>query len=436
MVADVIRQLKDTPSRNEKLAILERERDNELLKEVFEAALNPYKSYNIRKIPDYTPAAPMAAMGITLGVALDRLDTFRNREVTGHAAIAYLRETLELLSEDNAWVFSLVVQKDLDCGVQESTVNKVWKGLIPTYPCLLATGFSEKAMEHIRFPAYSQLKSDGMRANIFCHKGAVTIRGRSGKEIDLLGALDEEVKLLCAGKDSEGIVIDGELLMAEDDGSIMPRKKGNGLLNKAIKGTISPEEAARARVRVWDVISLNGFEAGRERTEYHARYKKVTELVKGSTVIEVIETREVNSIEEATAHFEEMLSRGEEGTILKNRKHIWEDKRSKCLVKMKAERDVDLVVVDWQEGTGKYEGMMGALLCRSSDGKVEVSVGSGYTDEERRTFTREAMVGKVVTVLYNERISSKGDGPDSLFLPRFVELREDKTVANSSKEIK
>ena len=81
--------------------------------------------------------------------------------------------------------------------------------------------------------------------------------------------------------------------------------------------------------------------------------------------------------------------------------------------------------------------MMGALICQSSDGKVEVSVGSGYSDAQRREFTRDEMIGKVVTVLYNERIASLGRaGVDSLFLPRFIEVREDKDVANSSKEIK
>jgi ATP-dependent DNA ligase len=435
MIASILRELKSDSSRNAKIAILKREQKNELLKKVFEASLNPYKSYYIRKIPAYNTGSPTAKT-LTLSETIDRLDAHLNREVSGHAAIDHLRELLEALSADDAWVLERIVQKDLDCGVQESTVNKVWKGLIPTYPCLLATGFSEKAIENIKFPAYSQLKSDGMRANIFCHKGVVEIRGRSGKVIDLLGALDDEIRAVCNGYDEQGIVIDGELLMAEDDGTIMPRKKGNGMLNKAIKGTISPAEAARARVRVWDVIDLFDFRKLRTRTEYSIRLRQVTELVRGSTVLEVIETREVKSIEEATAHFEEMLGRGEEGTILKNRSHYWEDKRSKCLVKMKAERDADLVVVGWQEGTGKYEGMMGALVCQSSDGKIEVNVGSGFSDEQRRELTRNAIVGKVVTVLYNERISSKGGGPDSLFLPRFIEVREDKTVANSSKEIK
>jgi hypothetical protein len=45
----------------------------------------------------------------------------------------------------------------------------------------------------------------------------------------------------------------------------------------------------------------------------------------------------------------------------------------------------------------------------------------------------------IVAVIYNERISSQDKnraGVDSLFLPRYAEFRSDKTVANSSAEIK
>ena len=117
--------------------------------------------------------------------------------------------------------------------------------------------------------------------------------------------------------------------------------------------------------------------------------------------------------------------------------HGWDDKRAYGLSNLKAIEDADLEVIDWVEGEGKYVGMLGALVCQSSDGKVVVSIGSGFSDEQRKNFTREATVGRIVEVLYNERIASR-DRPDtdSLFLPRFVELREDKDVANSSAEIK
>jgi hypothetical protein len=45
------------------------------------------------------------------------------------------------------------------------------------------------------------------------------------------------------------------------------------------------------------------------------------------------------------------------------------------------------------------------------------------------------VIGKIVTVKYNARIKDKS-GVESLFLPVFIELREDKDNAESSKSIK
>ena len=45
------------------------------------------------------------------------------------------------------------------------------------------------------------------------------------------------------------------------------------------------------------------------------------------------------------------------------------------------------------------------------------------------------LLGKIVAVKYNARIKNNR-GDESLFLPIFVEIREDKDVADSSKLIK
>lgn len=99
--------------------------------------------------------------------------------------------------------------------------------------------------------------------------------------------------------------------------------------------------------------------------------------------------------------------------------------------------DVDLLCTDWEPGSKRFEGMLGAIVCQSRDGKVVVKVGTGFTEEQRSTIKKEDIVGKIVTVTYNLRIKDKNrPDVDSLFLPRFVEIREDKDVADSSENIK
>ena len=128
-----------------------------------------------------------------------------------------------------------------------------------------------------------------------------------------------------------------------------------------------------------------------------------------------------------------MLNDGQEGTILKDKTVGWSNSRSKLTVKFKEIKDIDLRVIGWNEGTGKNKGLLGALVCETEDGKIKVKVGTGFSDEQRKIYTKDFVLGKIVELEYNMRISSGGDRDhDSLFLPRFIELREDKDIANSS----
>ena len=152
-------------------------------------------------------------------------------------------------------------------------------------------------------------------------------------------------------------------------------------------------------------------------------------------LISCVETHEVNSIEEAWSIFESYLSQGQEGIILKTKSGKWENKRSKNQIKFKAELDCDLIVKDYQYGTGKYDGMLGALICESADGLLSVGIGSGFSDEQRKQLTPKNTIGKIVAIRYNSVIKNK-DGQASLFLPRVIEIREDKDKADKLKEIR
>jgi hypothetical protein len=77
--------------------------------------------------------------------------------------------------------------------------------------------------------------------------------------------------------------------------------------------------------------------------------------------------------------------------------------------------------------------MLGAIICESADGVVKVRVGSGFNDDQRKTYGKE-LLDKIVAVKYNMRIKNKL-GDESLFLPIFIEVRDDKDVADTSEVI-
>jgi len=457
MILKILEEIGSDTKRGHKLAVIEQHKDNELFMRVVKLALDPYVNFYIKKIPDHTFRFLQGPGDShkTLDWALDELSKLTSRQLTGNAAILHLSGVLSELSTDDATVVKRIIGKDLRCGAADGIVNAVVAGFIPSYPCLLARPYDDKNIKNIAYPALSQLKADGLRVNFHVDGSAVSICGRSGRDIDLLGHMDDSIAELGAQFDGP-VVFDGELVVVDSNGKLLSRKVGNGIINKAIKGTISDEEASMVRAQLWDVIPADEFRAGKSRKTYEQRFAEVSSAVEAVLPKEedltasilsgnpakfwIIPSRVVNDLDGAVAHFNELLAAGEEGTILKNYIGHWEDSRSKHLVKMKAEKDCDLEIIGYNEGTGKFEGLVGSLICASSDRLVEVAI-SGFSDDLRKWITEHIteLLGSIVAVLYNERITSQDKnrvGIDSLFLPRFAEFRSDKTVANSSKEIK
>jgi len=430
MINSILETLAGNASRNFKIELLESNKDNELLREVIRLALDPFTQFYIRKIPKYTCDGTNA----TIEAILPALYDLSSRNVTGNAAIEYLRMLLTSLTPDDAKVLERIIQKDLKCGVQASTANAVWLGLIPEYPCMLCSPFEQKLVDKIKFPAYVQLKMDGMRFNAIVRDGVCEFRSRNGKEIQLLGHLEQDFIAMAGDVDC---VFDGELLVQSADGAICDRQTGNGILNKANKGTISEGEAAQVRATVWDIIPYILFETGQCATPYSKRIESLSLLIQkhNPAKVKLVQTDLVTDMTTATSMFESYLAAGQEGIILKDANSIWENKRSKTQIKFKGELECDLKIVAVEEGTGKYVGMLGAIQCESADGLVKVSVGSGFSDQQRKDLWNQNLVDVVAAIKYNMRIKNKA-GEESLFLPIVLEIRYDKTEADHSKDIK
>lgn len=427
----IFEELKAESGKNAKLEILQREKKNELFKAVIEAALNPFKMYYIKKIPTYSTGGLFDdSAKKTLKWALKEIESLTARTVTGKAAQGFLVNVLESLHPNDAKVIERVILKDLDCGVATSP-NKVWPDLIPEYPIMLASPFEQKLVDRITWPAIVQLKCDGMRFNAVAKNGSITIYSRKGQVVELGNVLD---KYFSNG--TKNWVYDGELLvLAEDGKTILPRKEGNGILNKAIKGTISKNEAQRITFKLWDLIGYEAWLKGLDKTPYQERLENLGTLLGKQLDAHLVPTDEVSDIAEATAIFERYLAAGQEGIILKDASSPWENKRSKQHIKMKGEFDADLECYGWAEGTKKNKGKLGALQLRTADQKLKVDCGTGLSDEQRATLQEKDVVGKIISIRYNAKIQ-KENGDWSLFLPVFLEIREDKDKANTFKELK
>jgi ATP-dependent DNA ligase len=369
--------------------------------------------------------------------ALDDLGKLSNREVTGNAAREMVAKVLNGLVSEDAWVVEHILKRDLRCGVSVSSINKIWPGLIPTYPVMLCETYSEKTKKHITLPARVQTKMDGMRVNVHVTPDGVEVFSRNGKPLTTHGVFDalHEKVLLLGGE----VVIDGELVYVDDNG-FADRKTGNGIGNKAIRGTISKEEAQQLSVYAWDIIPMHAFKAGSYDMPYGERWNilnSITTKINEHRLLNVVNNLVAETEEEIFEIYEMMLSEGEEGVIVKSDDAPWEDRRSRSMLKLKEEKECELRVIGFNEGEGKFAGNLGSVVFESGCKKLLVNV-SGFIDEMRSEIweNRDKYLDSIATIRYNAIIDAKDRDVKSLFLPRFVTWRLDKDTANTMLEIK
>lgn len=434
----LVKSLESTSSMTAKQELLEEVKTNPGLESqarfFFKNSLDSHIKFNIKKFDE--AFNPGASSGFS-ELAVQALEDLSSRKVTGNAASDLVQEVFQTLNKDWANLWARILRKDPRCGLSEISIRKVWPDLFSTTAKLCkATSYSKESMEkNIRFPAVSQTKIDGARALMFVENGEATLYSSGFKEFHI-GSLSS----FGSHCFESGLVIDGELIFVDETEKPLPRKISNGLANKALKGTLSREEGYKARFIVWDLLTFKEYETEETRPykermfELHKALQNVAqERPELKAIIRIVDTRLVANAEEALAHFRTCIARGEEGTILKNVDFRWKGKRLKDCQKFKLEISSTLKIVGkipGKPGT-KYANVLGALECATEDGKVTVGVGTGLTDEDREAFwTDDSLIGQYVEVVHNGLIENES-GQLSLFLPRFIEIRFDKTEADT-----
>jgi ATP-dependent DNA ligase len=226
-------------------------------------------------------------------------------------------------------------------------------------------------------------------------------------------------------------------LLCYREGKLLPRKEGNGILNSVLQGGELPQ-GVDIEYHVWNQLTEEHWAAGRTFINYDSSFNCCGNAVKllDSPRIKLIEHAYFETLEQANAFNEIQLSKGLEGSVMKTLSHKWKSGTSNECVKLKKTKEVDLLWVSSVEGEGRNRGRLGAMLLKSSCGKLEVKCGTGFSDAEREMlWDSKPELPCIVTVAANDVINSKGKESASLFLPRFIELRRDKDEADNLERI-
>ncbi len=418
---NILKEFNSTNSTNDKLEVMKKYKDNPLVLEVFSKALDKVKwtwSISLKNIP-----LTQNKKENDLVWALKSLEALHRREYTGNSAIIFLTNILSSLSEEDAYVIERIIDRDLKINFGKSGFNKVVspKNQITKPPYMRCSIYGEKTSKKISYPAIIQLKADGSFCSVTVDGGAVTFSSRSGEEKNL-PHLKEIFKTF-----GDGVYI-GELLVK----GVENRALVNGLLN-------SDEQKDDVYIQLWDYVSLDEYSRGKDKnnkTIYAERFEQLqNELAENySDFTQIIESYEVQNVQEALQFVSSWMNLGFEGGILKDLNNIFLDHTSPTQLKLKLEIDADVRIVGFSEGTvgTKREKTFGAIIFQTDDGKVKGQT-SGFTDSEleRINQNRDFYIGKIMTVQFNDITKSREKDTWALSHPRFKEFRDDKTKTDT-----
>ena len=429
--ASHIWSLESHPSRLNKEAIIETIAQ-EGNKEFFEGcrlALDPMITFGLKQIPEKTdedgPGLPWDSFTLAL-------TGFTTRNVTGNTARDMIQTMMKSATkkEWNGWYRRILI-KDLRCGVSEKTINKVVEKKyadysIPVFGCQLAHD-SANHENKVSGKKLIEVKLDGVRViTIVRADGRVDMFSRNGKELVNFPHIAEQISSVIKQKGSSksmDVVLDGEIMSSSfQDLMKQVHRKDN-------------VEAGDAILNLFDVLPLSDFEKGFYNKDQKTRSSMVKFWVEQNQHLIPSVTYVANELvdldtEEGQKRFKEInqmaIDGGYEGIMIKDPEAGYECKRSVAWLKLKPFIEVTLSVVAVEEGTGRNEGRLGALVCSGiDDGKdIRVNVGSGFSDSLRDSYWRERaeLIGHNVEVRA-DAITQNQDGTYSLRFPRFLKFR-------------
>ena len=425
----VISTLEDHSSRLDKEAIIlaQAEMSNNEFFQGLRLCYDSMITFGLKQIPEKTdedgPGLPWDSF--TLAIT-----GFTTRNVTGNTARDMIQAMMKSATKSqwNGWYRRILI-KDMRAGFSENTVNKVVgkkypQYAIPVFSCQLAHD-SANHESKVGGRKLIEVKLDGVRViTIVRTDGRVDQFSRNGKELVNFEHITKQISAVVKKDPPKyDLVLDGEIMSSSfQDLMKQVHRKSDVTANDAV-------------LHLFDLCPLEQFQEGYWDKDQDTRSKFVKAWVEKHQEdlpnVTYLQNEEVElDTEEGQRRFKEInvkaIAGGYEGIMIKDPNAPYECKRSVAWLKLKPFIEVSLAVLDVEEGTGRNQGRLGALVCSGTDdGKdIVVNVGSGFTDSDRDIFwsSRSNLLEQIVEVRA-DAVTQNQDGTYSLRFPRFLRFR-------------
>lgn len=399
---DLFNQIAKYNSPSDKLALLREYPYQEELKSVLRLALDPFITFGIS---DFDPASDGEYSPLGHFEVLEKL---ASRELTGGAARRALGLSVRDLDEDYHELVRRIIRKDLRCGVGPALALQFCPNIIRTFEVMRAVPLS-KTKPKAGKSYLIEPKYDGLRAIAVIKGQSVTLLSRNGLEFTSVDHLKEPLLRMARGRD---LFFDGELVNGNFNNSSSAVRRKN-------------QTNTETQYHIFDRLETNEWGVA-TREQAHRRMLLGRDFESNrDEVLQLVPSYRATP-EEFMWYYNRFLDQGYEGAMVKDPMGLYRFRKHKDWIKIKPAEDLDLRVESLVQGEGKYFGMLGAAIVKYKGKRV--SVGSGFSDEQRQQFwaNPNSIKGKIIEVRFHE------ETPDgSLRHPRFIKIREDKTLPDN-----
>lgn len=394
-----------------------------------------------------------------------------SKEITGDKAKQSIVNFINQYPEHEKLILN-IIDKDLKIRFTGKSINKIIPGFIPLFQVSLGEKYDKSTQKYLNEPWnngwYISRKLDGVRCickitfesidksdpkplkatnqkaidSFFSNKKgcpeklcSIEFYSRQGKPFLTLQKLKQDIEktlipnikqLLSCHKNSKGFVLDGEVCAIDNNGL----ENFQGIMREINKKN---HVMSNPKYLLFDMLTLEEFEEGSTSKDrlLSTRQAELNTLVSKSGCERLSCIQQVPFNEEQFQVMQKQVTdNGWEGLILR-KNDVYIGDRSKDILKVKkfsreeyTVKNIETTKMRVIDETSGLEAEIDTLKAVIISHKgYDVSVGSGFSLEERKTFYEhpEKIIGKVISVQYFEETKDL-NGELSLRFPTFKGL--------------
>lgn len=383
--------------------------DSPELRKILYLTLSPFCTFGVKKLPDVKKGERGFNDNYWYPEFVALAHKLAERELTGHAAQDAIASFLSECSDTQRKWSERIIKQDLRLNVGAKDVNNTFgKNTIYLFEVPLATDYAKVKPKDLLGMWALQPKLDGGRAVAILpmNGGRVKMLSRTGKEwlnFESIRKVLQKFNNERSSRDMFTLYLDGEVV------SIV-----NGRIDfQSIQKTMHATDLEVGKLEFVVFDSATEFEWKNTESPYRERYDDIGihigQLVSvlGSPIKRVKGVKLKDPTPDQLRDYcAQLVEEGYEGAMLRKLNEPVKNKRSKDLLKVKLFQDDEAEIIGQVEGTGKYVGMLGALVCKTKEG-VQFELGTGFVDAQRTEYWRNSLVGRIANFKYFEKTEAR-----------------------------